>query len=404
MASVLYVSYDGMLEPLGQSQVITYLERLADEHTIHIISFEKRADLDDPAGMALVRDRLSKARVGWTPMRYHSRPSAPATAYDILRGQAVVLALVRRLRADIIHVRSYVPALMALPARRLLGTKLLFDIRGFWPDERVDGGLWPKGGALYRTAKKLERNLFRVADHVVTLTHASVPIIDAFGYWNDTPPPITVIPTCADLDLFAPSPDLRPEGPFTVGYVGSFGTWYLLDETMHLFKAIRLEEPDARMLIVNRHEHDAVRAAARRVGIDVNLIEIAGASHRDVPNHIHRMHCASALIKPCFSKISSAPTKLAEYLGCGVPCVGNTGVGDMEIILEGREVGVTMHGFDGEAMRNAARRIVAMAHEPDISARCRNAALDLSSLTVGVEAYRSIYQKLSKLASMPLNG
>lgn len=395
MASVLYISYDGMAEPLGQSQVIGYLERLADENAIHIVSFEKSADLYNPAMMAAVRDRLSKAGIGWTPMRYHSRPSVSATAYDILRGQAAVLALARRLQADIIHVRSYVPALMALPARRILGTRLLFDIRGFWPDERVDGGLWPKGGTLYRTAKRLERNFFRSADHVVTLTHASVPVIENFGYWDGPIPPITVIPTCADLDLFAPSPDHKQEGRFTVGYVGSFGTWYLLDETLRLFAAIRAEQPDARMLIVNRHEHDAIRAAAARTGVDATLIEIAGSSHGDVPNRIHRMHCASALIRPCFSKISSAPTKLAEYLGCGVPCVGNTGVGDMDMILEGRRVGVATQSFDGEALRNAARRIVAMAREPGIAVRCRNAAHDLFSLAKGVESYRTIYGKLA---------
>lgn len=395
MASVLYVSYDGMAEPLGQSQVIAYLERLADENEIHIVSFEKPADLDDPARMASVRDRLSKAAIGWTPMRYHTRPSAPATAYDILRGQAVVLALARRLRADIVHVRSYVPALMALPARRILGAKLLFDIRGFWPDERVDGGLWKKDGGLYRTAKRLERNFFRAADHVVTLTQASVPVINDFGYWDGAAPAITVIPTCANLDLFAPAPNPRPEGPFTVGYVGSFGTWYLLDDTLRLFGAIRAEKPDARMLIVNRHEHDAIRAAAARVGIDATVIEIAGTSHGDVPERIHRMHCASALIRPCFSKISSAPTKLAEYLGCGVPCVGNTGVGDMDMILNGRRVGVAIQSFDGEALRKAARSIVAMTREPDVAVRCRNAALDLFSLNSGVEAYRTIYQELA---------
>jgi hypothetical protein len=42
--SVLYVSYDGMLEPLGQSQVLGYLKRLAVGRAIHLVSFEKPSD------------------------------------------------------------------------------------------------------------------------------------------------------------------------------------------------------------------------------------------------------------------------------------------------------------------------------------------------------------------------
>ena len=36
-----------MLEPLGQSQVLAYLERLAPDRRIHLISFEKPADWAD---------------------------------------------------------------------------------------------------------------------------------------------------------------------------------------------------------------------------------------------------------------------------------------------------------------------------------------------------------------------
>ena len=42
--NVLYISYDGMLEPLGQSQVLSYLKLLASDRSIHLISFEKAAD------------------------------------------------------------------------------------------------------------------------------------------------------------------------------------------------------------------------------------------------------------------------------------------------------------------------------------------------------------------------
>ena len=47
MKPLLYLAYDGMLEPLGQSQVLAYLERLADDRPIHLLSFEKAEDWRD---------------------------------------------------------------------------------------------------------------------------------------------------------------------------------------------------------------------------------------------------------------------------------------------------------------------------------------------------------------------
>lgn len=395
MSRVLYISYDGMAEPLGQSQVIAYLERLADENEIHVMSFEKPADLDSPERMAVPRERFSAARVSWTPMRYHKRPSAAATSYDVARGQAMALWLARRLRIDIVHVRSYVPALIALPIKRLTGARLLFDIRGFWADERVDGGIWPAEGWIYRIAKRLERRFFRAADHVVTLTEASVPVIKAFDYWDKPAPPVTVIPTCVDLDRFAPPATPPAPEPFIFGYVGSFGTWYMMDETMALFRALLGRRPEARMLIVNRHEHDALRAAAARADIPAGRVEIHAAPHTEVATRIHRMHAASALIRPCFSKLSSAPTKLAEYLGCGVPCVGNTGVGDMEEILESGGTGVALRHFDAASLGAAADRILTLAEDPAVRARCRETALMRFSLDRGVADYGSIYSHLT---------
>ncbi|GGD31818.1 glycosyltransferase [Aureimonas glaciei] len=393
MGRVLYVSYDGMLEPLGQSQVLGYLEPLAATHAIHLVSFEKARDRRDPVRMQAMRDRLAATGVRWTPLRYHKSPSALATAFDIAVGQIVVLALALRHRSQILHARSYVPALIAMPAARLTGARFLFDIRGFWADERVDGDLWPRGGTLYRIAKRLERRFFRAADHVVTLTEASARLIERFDYLADHPPALTVIPTCADLGRFVPAAT-PPTGPFTFGYVGQFGTWYLLDEALSLFGAILRQKPDARMLVINRHEHAAIHAAAERAGIPLDRLELRGAEHRDVPAQIVRMHAASALIRPCYSKLSSSPTKLAEYLGCGVPCVGNIGVGDVEAILADNAVGVVMRGFSESDMDRAATAIIDLAADAGTASRCRGTAERLFSLDDGITQYASIYQRL----------
>jgi glycosyltransferase involved in cell wall biosynthesis len=390
---VLYISYDGMLEPLGQSQVLAYLERLAADRPIHLISFEKPEDWLDTVKRGSIQDRIAKAGIHWHPMRYHKRPSAPATAYDIAAGSLRAIAVARKHRVSIVHARSYVPGLMALAVKRVTGAKFLFDMRGFWADERVDGGLWPVGGALYRAAKRAERRLLMGADHIVTLTHASERELRNFPLLADRSTAISVISTCADLDKFTIQGPPRRD-PFVLGYIGSVGTWYLLDEMLGFFRAVEAEVADARLLIVNRREQSLIRKRARQAGIEDDKIEIVAAEHGDMPKLIARMSAGMALIKPVYSKMSSAPTKLAEYLGCGVPCLGNAGVGDMTEILEGHRIGIALRDFSVGELALRSRELIQLAQEAEIQRRCREAACDLFSLEGGVIEYEAIYQKL----------
>jgi glycosyltransferase involved in cell wall biosynthesis len=282
---------------------------------------------------------------------------------------------------------------MALAAKRATGAKFLFDMRGFWADERVDGGLWPAGGTLYRAAKKVERRLLLAADHIVTLTHASEKELRNFPYLSGRTVSISVIPTCADLDTFTiQGPPQRD--PFVLGYVGSVGTWYLLDEMLECFKAVEAELPDARLLVVNRREQSHIRERARQAGIDEKKIEIVGAEHKDMPALISRMSAGMALIKPTYSKISSAPTKLAEYLGCGVPCLGNAGVGDMTEILEAHRVGIALEELSKVDLKGGASKLIALTREPDLQRRCRSTAEALFSLQSGTREYRRLYDAL----------
>lgn len=390
---ILYISYDGMLEPLGESQVLAYLERLAVDRSIDLISFEKAADWNARAPRDRIRARCMEAGIRWHPMRYHKRPSTIATAWDIAAGSVRATAIALRRKPAIVHVRSYVAGLMGLGARRVSGAKLLFDMRGFWADERVDGGLWPAGGRLYRAAKRAEDKLLKASDHIVTLTHASADELLNFPALRLSEPPITVIPTCADLDRFTPA-DERPKGRFVIGHIGAVGTWYLLDEMVRIYQALKRTRPDTSWLIVNRGEHALIRDALARHRVSTHDVELIEATPAEIPTHIRRMHAGMAIIRPAYSKIASAPTKLAEYLGCGVPCLGNSGVGDVQAILDRHEVGIVLHKFDDAAMSAAVNELLDLAADPDIVERCREAAFDLFSLEKGVAEYSRVYAEL----------
>src|SRR5215218_2844578 len=98
---VLFISYNGMLDPLGQTQVIPYLRELAKRGVSYtLLSFE-RDKAFEPEGVRNceeLRQDLSACGIEWHWLRYHQRPSVPATIYDVLAGVRKAGSLVRRNR------------------------------------------------------------------------------------------------------------------------------------------------------------------------------------------------------------------------------------------------------------------------------------------------------------------
>ena len=390
--AVLYISYDGVLEPLGQSQVLAYLKRLAKYYDIHLVSFEKADDLNDKVAMQRMRALMELSGISWRPLRYHKSPSAFATAYDLAVGIIVVLWTVRQSRVKILHARSYVPALIALVVAKLSRVKSVFDMRGFWADERVDGGLWPSDGMLYRIAKRLERAFLMNADFVITLTRAASREIRSFSFLERNMPAIEVIPTCADFGHFRPMAKCNRN--FVLGYVGSVGTWYDFDSVVKCFAQLRLLRPSARLLIVNRNEHSYIEARLMRSLVPREAVDICRASHAEMPQYINRMDAGVFFYLPSYSRLACAPTKLAEFLGCGIPCLGSGHVGDVEEILEGEGVGVCLDSFTEQAIEGALKRLIALVDSEATKLLCVKTATSYFSVESGVAAYSKIYSQL----------
>ena len=101
-------------------------------------------------------------------------------------------------------------------------------------------------------------------------------------------------------------------------------------------------------------------------------------------------------IKPAFSKRASCPTRMGEFLGCGKPCLANSGVGDVAEDLSETGTGIAIESFDDATLEDAVGRLVALAAQPEIEARCRRAAEERFSLDSGVATYAAIYRSLAQ--------
>ena len=403
-ARVLYLSYDGMCDPLGGSQVLPYLVGLARRgHRISLISFEKPER--SKAERRQVEQLCEEAGIEWHALAYHKNPPVLSTLYDLRSMQRLAARLQRRAPFDVVHCRSYIPALAGLRLKRQSGMRFLFDMRGFWADERVEGGQWnltnPLFRAVYNYFKRRERDFWREADAIVSLTEAAREIVEHANAGRPGAPPISVIPCCVDFDAFPPvSQQTRatarqklgiPEMATVAAYLGSFGSWYMVDEMLDFFRVQLERDPDAIFLIISREPEHEIVAAAERHGIGRDRLVVRSATRAEVPQFISAADYGLFFIMPVFSKKASSPTKMGELLALELPMVTNGGVGDVERILDETGAGVIVKAFDEASYREALDSLSQLSPDMD---RWRTATRTWLDLEQGVDRYDAIYAAL----------
>jgi len=387
---VVYASYDGALDPLGASQVLPYLEGLSRRGVgLRLVTFEKPERSSVRSDHLAVQERLAAAGIAWRPLPYHRRPRVPATLLDVMAGMRAIAAEASSGPADIVHCRGDVAMAMARWSRLPRSTRLLYDVRALFSEERVESGSWRRGSLLDRAVKKVESgNLWR-ADGIVVLTEGGR---EALVRVRPELPPHRIIPTCVDLDRFRP----RPPGQaveYGLVYSGSLGGSYMTRE-MVAFARASLAPVPGRPLFLTPQLEDAHRA-----GVSQDWAEARSVRPAEVPEWLRQARALFFFRKPTPANRASCPTKLAEALATGLPVVANRGVGDLDEVLEKEGVGVLVDSFTEEGFRDGAIRLSRLLQEPGLEQRCRRLAELRYGLPAGVEAYHRLYHELCARAA-----
>jgi glycosyltransferase involved in cell wall biosynthesis len=403
---VLFISYNGMLDPLGQSQVIPYLRALAARGIrFTLLSFERERAFQAEGVLQCeqLRETLKQHGIDWHWLRYHQRPSIPATVYDVLAGYRRAASLVRRNRIEMVHARGHIPATIALFLKRRLGTKMIFDLRGLMAEEYVDAKHWREGGIPYRLTKATERRILAATDGIVTLTERIWPIIREWEGLRGRAVHHEVIPCCVDLSLFNFSSEERARrrrelgliDRFTFVYSGSLDGWYLTEEMADFFASFIKTNPAAHLLWLTTGSHDRVRELMSKRNIGSKNFSVFAVASSEVPSYLAAADAGLAFIKRCVSKMASSPTKNGEYLACGLPLLINAGVGDSDRLINDWKAGVMIEDFSEADYRRAGQEIEQIVATAGTRERARLVAEQVFNLeTVASERYASLYERV----------
>jgi glycosyltransferase involved in cell wall biosynthesis len=381
----IYVTHNEIGSPLVRSQVLPYLRRLAATGTsIDLVSFERGT-------FALPADELGP--VEWHGLRATQGRSLIAKAADVLRGLALVVRLVHRRNAVLLHARSYLPAAICAVAGVLTRRPFIFDMRGFLGDEFVDAGLWSERDSRYRAVRVAEGVLLKRAAEVVVLTHKAERRLRTEPRYRDLvrAKNITVVPCAVDLERFRPAA-VRDDRP-TLVYSGSVGTWYDLDTMLKLFAATRVLVPGLRFLVLNRSDHQLVRSALERHSINEPAVELRAADFADVPASVASAHVGLCVLRRVGSKSGSSPIKVAEYLACGLPVVVDDGQGDIPDLILRYRAGHVITGYADERIARAAEATASLLTNADARANARHLAEIEFDVDEATARYVEIYER-----------
>jgi glycosyltransferase involved in cell wall biosynthesis len=401
----LYISYNGLLEPILPSQTMPYLKILAKNgFEFILLTFEKPRDLKRTGrkGLRRMREELRREGIQWRWLIYHKYPAKISTFLDILAGFAVSLYLVTTKNIKVIHLRGITPGTIGLLLPRVSGFKILFDTRGLLAEEYAGGGIWKDGSLFFNMAKAAQNSLMRRADAVVILTKrhyektVAVPRVIKRNASTD------VIPCCVDLDRFRCDTQdhgqvlgkyrIKPGVLFV--YPGKIGTFYLVEEMLGFYAQAASMISGTKFLILSQDPKERMKERAGTL-LENNGIHFIRPSFEEIPLFLR---CASAglfFINP-YKKFGSSPIKLGEFLACGRPVIINPGIGDTEELVAENRVGVVVRDFSkGEYSRKICELMDLLKEGRELDKRCRMTAEKYLSLEMGAGRYLNIYKRLS---------
>ena len=197
---VKFITYDGILEPIGASQVLSYCKYLSKSYSIKILSYEKKIDLRDKNKINSLKKELNKFDISWKFKKYHKYPLFMGSLLDILNGILDNLLDICFYKIRNFHIRGPIPGLTILNLLHFFNIQFIYDMRGLWADEKVDRLNWSKKKIFYRFFKEVEKKLLIKSKSIVCLTIDAEKILIKDLKINKNK--INIIPTCVNTNEF----------------------------------------------------------------------------------------------------------------------------------------------------------------------------------------------------------
>tara|TARA_Y100000590_G_scaffold456771_1_gene608043 strand:- start:5222 stop:6460 length:1239 start_codon:yes stop_codon:yes gene_type:complete len=403
--TTLYITYDGLTDPLGKSQIIPYLISISEHpRKLIVLSFEKQNKFSD---IQLINKKLVSKNIKWINLNFSHRLKIFSKLIDLFKFFFYAIYLTKKYKIKIIHGRGTLPTLFGYIVKKFYNIKLIFDCRGMWVDERVDNKQWNLNNKFYKISyyvfKRIEDLLFTNSDSIIVLSNTIIPyLIDKYNIKNK----LTVIPCCVDYELFKNNYNhdkisfLKNEfqienAQYIFCYSGSLGGIYKLKEMLNFFYFVQKNIKNVFFVFFTQNIEILKKELNKKQHLSIkNYIRCKNLDRDDLPKYISICDALIYFIEPTFAKKASCPTKLGESLSLGIPIITNKGIGDIDYLFKKIKPGFLFDKIDDENFQYFINNINLIKEIK--GGEIRKKSKNFFDINKAINLYQTVYSGLEK--------
>jgi glycosyltransferase involved in cell wall biosynthesis len=260
----------------------------------------------------------------------------------------------------------------------------VFEVRDLWPESLAAVGMGDSSSLFHRGLARIAGFLYRNCDHIVVVTPAFKEHL--VRLWSVSPKKISIVENGVETDVFAPQDatarrkDLGADSKFLISYIGTIGMAHGLEVLLEAARRLQRSNPEVLFLVVGEGaDKERVVERTRTLGLS-NIRFIGQQSRQAIPGYICASDACVVLLKKSDLFKTVIPTKMLEFMSCGIP-----------VIL----------GVDGQSRRILEEAQAGIYFEPENAIDLAQAVLHLAAdavlrTSLGRNGRRYIVQRLSR--------
>ena len=391
MAKALYFSYDGLLDPLGQSQIVPYVSAIsAAGHSVTIVSYEKVERTKEQ--IKLMEIKLQKIGVNWVYLEFKSGKFWAIKR--LISGVFLINKLCSHIQPDFMHLRGLIPAIIFQLSRSKVPS--LYDFRGFALGEWIDIGKITKSSLLYCVLKQLDRKAVKSASGLVVLEESAKRLLkETYDVPNV---PLKVIRTCTDVKRYTKRKNIKNKGNSTLRFVflGGARFPYRPDLALMLIEKLIEHGVDCNIDFINQGDRVIIEKANDLTSISKEKIQILDCEHSEIPEILATYDCGMVMVESSHWRRVCSPTKMGEYLASGLPVISLEGIDAIDELSERTTCVATVSSkeLQGRFQEGRAQQIVSLIRSIGVTQKCQTLAKDEFDLEMAGNLYVELYSEM----------